>query len=92
MDKRQKRAIVLVRNDLVGDNRVHKVACTLVNANYSVLVVGRKLPQSAPLTEQPYQTRRLRLLCNAGVLFYAELNVRLFFLLLFARYDVATAN
>ena len=92
MGKRQKRAILVVSNDLVGDNRVHKVACTLVKANYRVLIVGRKLPQSAPLTEQPYQTRRLCLLCNTGALFYAELNVRFFFLLLFARYDVATAN
>lgn len=92
MGKPQKRAILVVSNDLTGDNRLHKVAITLVKANYTVLVVARQLPQSVPLIEQPYQTRRLRLLCNKHVFFYVELNLRLFFMLFFARYDVATAN
>lgn len=90
-DNRQ-RIILVVSNDLSCDARVHKMATTLMNTGYSVLVLGRKLPQSLPLSEMPYEQRRLRFLCNRGALFYAEMNIRFFFFLLFRKFELATAN
>lgn len=63
----------------------------LLGLGYEVLLVGRLLPRSAPL-ERPYATKRMRLLFNRGPLFYAGYNLRLFFLLLFARADLLVAN
>ena len=90
-DNRQ-RIILVVSNDLSCDARVHKMAATLTNAGFSVLVLGRKLRQSLPLSEMPYEQRRLRFLCNRGALFYAEMNIRFFFFLLFRKFELATAN
>jgi len=85
------RAIVTVTNDLATDNRVHRTCVVLQELGYSVLLVGRVLPGSVAL-DRPYRTKRMRLLFNKGALFYAEYNVRLFFLLLFSRFSLVVAN
>jgi glycosyltransferase involved in cell wall biosynthesis len=85
------RAIVCVTNDLSTDNRVHRTCTVLRELGYEVLLVGRHLPGSLPL-HRPYATKRMRLLFHRGALFYAEYNLRLFFLLLFARSTLIVAN
>lgn len=86
-----KRVIVSVTNDLVTDNRVHRVCSTLLSAGYDVILTGRKLSYSASV-KRNYSTRRMRLVFNKGPLFYAEYNIRLFFSLLFSRFDILLAN
>lgn len=87
----KKKIIVSVTNDLVTDQRVHKVCTTLVQAGYTIELVGRKFRQSQPLN-RPYQTTRMRLLFNRSVFFYAEYNFRLFFYLLFSKSDIFLSN
>lgn len=77
------RILVAVTNDLLTDNRVDKVCTFLTNHGFDVLLVGRKLPSSAPMNERLYQTRRMRLFFTKGAAFYAEFNIRLFIFLLF---------
>lgn len=86
-----RRALVAVTNDLSTDNRVHRTCMVLLGLGYEVLLVGRELPGSLPL-DRPYATKRLRLLFRKGALFYAEYNMRLFLLLLFARFNLVVAN
>ena len=86
------RIIVSVTNDLVADNRVHKVCTSLTNMGFDVLLVGRKLPTSPDIAKRNYQTKRFSLLFKTGALFYAEYNFRLFMFLLFAKFDVLLAN
>ena len=86
-----KKIIVTVTNDLTSDQRVHKVCRTLHNAGYDVFLIGRKLSNSKPLNRS-YRTKRISLLFNKGILFYAEFNLRLFFVLLFYKKDVLLAN
>lgn len=86
-----KRILVSVTNDLITDQRVHKVCTTLTQMNYDVLLIGRKLKNSEPLIRD-YKTYRFKLLFNKGFLFYAEYNLRLFFILLFSKKDVLLAN
>jgi len=83
--------IVSVTNDLVTDQRVHKVCATLSQNGYEVELVGRRFKKSESLHRQ-YGTRRMRLLFNKSFLFYAEYNIRLFFYLLFAKADAFLSN
>ncbi|MEZ4920773.1 MAG: glycosyltransferase [Saprospiraceae bacterium] len=82
-----KRIICTVSNDLNFDQRMQRICTTLADAEYSVLLVGRVRSDSLPLSPQKFEQHRLRCIWNKGPLFYAELNVRLFFFLLTAPFD-----
>ncbi|MEO0470444.1 MAG: glycosyltransferase [Bacteroidota bacterium] len=86
------RVIMTVINDLVGDQRVRRMAQSLTENGCDVLVVGRKLPDSLPLAPRPFRMKRMRLWFQKGKLFYLEMNLRLFLLGLFAPVDVFHAN
>src|SRR6478735_10941986 len=87
-----KKIIVSVSNDLSTDQRVKKV-CAYLHANgFEVVLLGRKLKNSLEITDRPYKTKRFNLWFNKGALFYANLNIRLFFYLLFHKSDWLLAN
>lgn len=88
----RKRVIVSVTNDLVSDNRVHKVCSTLHNMGFSVTLAGRQLPHSLEPEKRVYHTRRFRLPFNKGPFFYGCYNFRLLVYLLFNRFDVLLSN
>jgi len=88
---KKKRVIISVSNNLETDQRVNKVASTLYNNGFEVLLVGLK-NKSPHTTKQPFATKRLPSFFKKGFLFYAELNIRLFFFLLFSSCDILLAN
>ena len=79
-------------NDLVVDQRIHRVATTLSEHGAEVLLLGRRLPDSLEVTGRLYQTKRFRLLFKKGFLFYACYNVRLFCFLMFVKKGVLGSN
>lgn len=87
----QKLAIVSVTNDLVADHRVHKTCMYLSEKGFRVLLVGRKLSNSLSV-HRPYKTYRMKLLFSKKFCFYAEYNIRLFFLLLFKKAHLLVSN
>lgn len=89
--QKKKKILVSVTNDLVIDQRVHKVCMYLTENNFDVSLIGRKLSTSLPVS-RIYKTKRISLLFNKGSLFYAFFNIRLFFYLLFNRCDVLLSN
>ena len=80
-----------VTNDLSGDQRVHKVAMSLMKSGYETLLLGRKLARSQTLL-RPYSCKRFSLLFSKGPLFYINYNIRLLTYLLFAKADIFLAN
>jgi glycosyltransferase involved in cell wall biosynthesis len=86
-----KKVSLSVINDLVTDNRVHKVATSLQNMGFEPVLIGRILPESHPV-ERAYPTRRMKLFFRKGSLFYFEYNLRLFCCLLRLKIDVFVAN
>ena len=85
------RIVVSVSNDLVTDQRVKKICQTLFDEGFEVLLIGRKLPESIPI-ERPYKVSRMKLFFRKKFWFYMELNIRLFFKLLFTKKDILLAN
>ena len=86
-----KKVFLSVTNDLVTDNRLHKICTTLSEIGFEVTLVGRKLKNSLPL-ERSYRTFRMKLAFTKGPFFYAEYNIRLFLYLLFQKADILVAN
>jgi glycosyltransferase involved in cell wall biosynthesis len=81
------RVILTITNDLNYDQRMQRIATSLTAAGYQVTLVGRELPHSKPLNTHLYKLKRLACFFQKGMCFYAEYNIRLFFWLLFQRFD-----
>lgn len=80
-----KRVYIAVINDLMTDQRVHRVAELMLSKGIRVKCIGRKLRDSPPLEDVKFKYRRYRMLFKKGPLFYACYNIRLLVTLLFAR-------
>lgn len=85
------RLIFCVTNNLQYDQRMARICSTLSEAGHQILLVGRKMPGSGPLSPKPYRQHRLNLLFSEGKLFYAEYQVRMFFFLLGKKADALIA-
>ncbi|MDA3930370.1 MAG: glycosyltransferase [Prolixibacteraceae bacterium] len=88
----KKRIAFTVTNDLVTDNRVHKIATTLLGLGFDVTLIGRIQSNSQTLTNRPYSTFRMGLWFNKGPLFYANYNLSLLSYLLFKKFDCIVSN
>jgi glycosyltransferase involved in cell wall biosynthesis len=89
-----KRILVCVTNDLVTDQRVHKV-CSSLMLHYpkgTIILLGRKKRNSLPLEKRNYLTHRMKLVFEFGFFFYAEYTIRLFFYILFSRTSLIVSN
>ena len=69
-----------------------KVCNTLYDLGYLPHLVGRLLPTSIEMPLLPFPCTRMKLIFNRGPLFYAELNMRLFFFPLFSKAGRIHAN
>jgi glycosyltransferase involved in cell wall biosynthesis len=83
--------IFTVTNDLTYDQRMNRIAGTMGEAGYEVLLVGRKRKASVELVEQAFKQERLGCFFEKGFLFYTEYNLRLFFFLLFQKAEIICA-
>lgn len=87
-----KKVVQFVTNDLNYDQRLIKKCNSLSQGGFDVTLVGRQLPDSEPLQSANYRQIRFSCFFNKGVLFYAEINLRIFIFLLKNNYDIVTAN
>lgn len=82
---------IAVTNDLSTDQRVQRTVAVAQSLGMEVTFIGRHLPNSVPFNPG-YSTLRFRLWFKKGALFYANYNLRLFWHLLFTKYDGYIAN
>ena len=91
MSLQHKRILMTVTNDLVYDRRMYRICTALSEAGAEVVLIGRLHKHSIPFEPRNFIGKRFRCWINKGPLFYAEFNIRLFFLLLFSRFDMLCA-
>lgn len=78
-------------NDGFTDQRVRKQCEMLTASGFDIKLYCRSLGHRLYEADR-FPTKRFRLLFQSGFLFYASLNIRLFFSLLFAKADLFYAN
>lgn len=83
------RLVFTVTNDLVYDQRMNRICSSLSDAGFEVLLIGRQ--SSRVLLKKSFSQKRLPCIFKKGKLFYLEYNIRLFFYLLFIRFDLVCA-
>lgn len=86
-----KRIVLLASTDLNHDQRMARISASLHRAGAEVWLIGRTLPYSLELADQPYHQHRIRCFFHKGKGFYLEYNLRLFFFLLFKPLDYLVA-
>ncbi len=87
----KKKLVFTVTNDLSYDQRMIRICTSLQNTEYDVLLIGRKLRSSLPLSSHSFQQKRLFCFFTKGKVFYLEYNLRLFFFLLLKKMDLICA-
>ncbi len=87
----KKKIICTVTNDLNSDRRMIRICTALSENNYAVQLVGRMQKKSEKLHQQIFQQQRFKLWFESGKLFYLNYNIRLFFWLLFQKFDALYA-
>lgn len=85
------RIICTVTNDLTYDQRMIRICTSLSKAGYYVQLVGRNRTNSKTIQPQLFVQKRLQCWFERGKLFYLEYNIRLFFYLLFVKFDAICA-
>jgi glycosyltransferase involved in cell wall biosynthesis len=88
---RPKRIVLTVTSDPAYDQRMIRICTSLQAGGYDVLLIGRLRPNSKELPERTFRQKRIRQRIDRGKAFYALYNLKLFFILLFARADVFCA-
>jgi hypothetical protein len=73
-----KKIYFTVTNDLVFDQRMQRICGSMAKAGYRVTLVGRKMPGSPPLNNQPFEQIRIPCRFQKGKLFYLEYNYKLY--------------
>ncbi|MBK7870204.1 MAG: glycosyltransferase [Saprospiraceae bacterium] len=68
-----------------------RICTSLAHSGYKVLLIGRLRKNSVSLINRPFQQKRLKCWFEKGKFFYIEYNIRLFFYLLFVKFDAICA-
>jgi len=87
-----KKVFLSVTNDLLSEQRVNKVALTLIKCGFEPILIGVRFKNTSKFKNNQYKTKRLKLFFRKSFLFYTEYNIRLFFYLLFKKAVFLIAN
>jgi glycosyltransferase involved in cell wall biosynthesis len=91
-DVKKKRVSFSVINCICFDQRVQKIAETVSRLDCDITIIGRRMGECCDSDLVPFRTKRFNMFFRRGFFFYKFFNVRLFFYLLFHKFDILVAN
>ena len=83
-----KKIVFTVTNDITYDQRMDRISTALVEAGYDVTIIGFLKKRSVKTLDKPYHQVRFKLLFLKGKLFFLAYNFRIFWYLLFHKFDI----
>lgn len=83
-----KKIVFTVTNDITYDQRMERICSSLSNNNYDVTLIGFYKKRSVKPDQKQYKQIRLSVFFKKGKMFYLEYNFRLFWYLLFKKFDI----
>ncbi len=83
-----KKIVFTVTNDITYDQRMERICTSLSSKYYDVTLIGFFKKRSVKPENKPYKQIRLPVFFRKGKLFYLEYNFRLFWYLVFKKYDI----
>ena len=86
--QKKTRVAFSVTNCLCHDQRVRKIAGTVLELKCDITLIGRIKGNCGNPEIAPFNVKRFRMLFKRGFLFYKFYNLRLFFYLLFHKFDL----
>ncbi len=90
MNSINKKVLVSVTNDIITDARVGKV-CAFLSKKYDLELIGLKSSLNNELARS-YKVTLINCFFKKGFFFYAEFNIKLFFILLCRKSDILLSN
>jgi glycosyltransferase involved in cell wall biosynthesis len=92
LTSKNKRVAFSVTNCICFDQRVLKIAGEVEKLGCSIEIIGRRSSVCSDTVTVPFKTKRFVMFFKKGFLFYAFFNIRLFFFLLFHKFDLLVSN
>ncbi len=86
------RVVTVIINDIFTDQRVRKQIEVINSLGYDTTVACRRQVSRNHIENCEFKIRRFSFIVNKGPLFYLSFNLRLFFYLLFKRFDLIVSN
>lgn len=86
------RIIIFATTDLVSDQRLHRTSITLHQEGHDILTIGRRLAGTPKIVIRKYSVKLFRMVFKKGFFFYLFFNIRIFFYLLFHKFDLVCSN
>lgn len=91
MMKTPRKGYAFVTNNLVTEQRLHKVCSTLASFHLDITLVGKKDRLKYSI-QNSYNTAFINTPFQKGVFFYLGYNISIFFFLIFKKFDFIIAN
>lgn len=91
MQRSKTKIVFCITNDPVTDRRMSRICNTVSEFDNDVLLIGVERNREIGTKDNSYEIFKIKPIFKKSFLFYLEYNLRLFFILLWKKFDIVSA-